>query len=289
MIDFRCVFDTLSKTNELKGSSESFFKIYKLDIMESEIGSNDNIASMQSHSNSETITYDTFSAIRGLLILVVICIPGMLVNMKFLDNLKKEERKENGKILQRVLKNSAIAQMTFWPFLFFTLWLIKTDKLLIRYVDPCLYRYFGLVLRFLYFVFRFYLGFNSFVVATCRLCLIVYEEYILMFGLFVFRKIILYGSVLVPLIIVVLAECTIPISNYDKYLATEDLRCTKEFTNSNDTKIVIQSPIFSIVENHVNTQVIMVVKVLCYSMSFILLSNVAEGIMYFHTWLFIIR
>ena len=112
---------------------------------------------------------------RGLFAIIVICLPGVIINMKLLQNIKKEQRRETGKILQSILQHVSIAQIIGWPSMFFCLWLVKLDEILFHLINPCFYRYIGLALRFLYFVFRFYIGFNSVVVATCRTCLLVYE------------------------------------------------------------------------------------------------------------------
>ena len=42
-------------------------------------------------------TYNIYYAIGHFLILVVILTPGLLINMKFLNNIKHEERKVKGK------------------------------------------------------------------------------------------------------------------------------------------------------------------------------------------------
>ena len=148
---------------------------------------------------------------------------------------------------------------------------------------------FGLALRFLYFVFRFYIGFNSVVVATCRTCLLVYENHITNFGLNKFKIILYYGSITIPILIVLLAEATIPIQNYDKYLATEKAWCKHSISDIDNLSETSQSPIYSFTQKYVNPNLIVGVEIFCYFIGFLSLSNIIEGILYLHAWTYIIR
>ena len=52
---------------------------------------------------------------RGLFAIIVICLPGVIINMRLLQNIKKEQRRETGKVLQNILQHVSIAQMaTEW-------------------------------------------------------------------------------------------------------------------------------------------------------------------------------
>ena len=226
---------------------------------------------------------------RGLFAIIVICLPGVIINIKLLQNIKKEQRRETGKILQSILQHVSIAQIIGWPSMFFCLWLIKLDEILFHLIDPCFYRYIGLALRFLYFVFRFYIGFNSVVVATCRTCLLVYENHITNFGLNKFKIILYYGSIMIPIIIVLLAEATIPIQHYDKYLATENGWCKQSIADIDDLSETNQSPIYSFSQKYIHHNLVIGVEIFCYFIGFLSLSNIIEGILYLHAWTYILR
>ena len=227
--------------------------------------------------------------LRGLFGIIVICLPGVIINLKLLRNIKHEQKKETGKILQNILRHVSIAQIAGWPSMFFFLWLIHLDEILFHAINPCFYRYIGLALRFLYFVFRFYIGFNSVVVAVCRTCLLVYENHITNFGLNRFKIILYYGSILIPVLIVLLAEATIPIQNYDKYLATESAWCEEDFQDIKYSDERNQSPIYNFTQKYVNHNLIIVVEMFCYFFGFLSISNIIEGILYLHAWTYIIR
>ena len=149
----------------------------------------------------------------------------------------------------------------------------------------CVYVYIFRTMRFAYHSFRLYIGFHSIVVAICRICFIVYEQHILNYGIEKFRKIIYYGSVLVPLAIAILAEGTIP--NYeqnDTFFAIMATRCAGDTTNVNDTNLEIQSPIYAFVQNNISSYITISIKGFSYAMVFIILSNTIEGIIYWYTW-----
>ena len=252
-------------------------------------GSNEDIYSINTTLTALSNTKVQQGLFRGLFGIIVICLPGVIINVKLLQNIKKEQRRETGKILQSILQHVSIAQIVGWPSMYLFLWLIKLDEILLHLIDPCFYRYVGLALRFLYFVFRFYIGFNSVVVATCRTCLLVYENHITNFGLNKFKIILYYGSITIPILIVLLAEATIPIQNYDKYLATENAWCKQSIVNIDNLSETNQSPIYSLTQKYVNHNLVIGVEMLCYFIGFLSLSNIIEGILYLHTWTYIIR
>ena len=244
---------------------------------------------------SRTSSYDIYARIGHLFVIVVILTPGVFINMKFLNNIKHEQRKEQGKTLHRIMKNHAIAQVIFWPSILFLRWLIRVDQLIILSPYPCFYHYVGPILRFTYVAFRLYIGFNSVVVAICRICFIVYEHNISNYGIDKFKKFIYGGSILVPLGIAILAEGSIPVQNFDflwqnfggKTSATRV--CRGAIANVNDIEMENQSPIYVFVQNNVSSYITISTKLVCFALVFIILSNTIEGIIYWYTWSYIKR
>ena len=230
---------------------------------------------------------DFLSTITGFLSFIIVVVAlGVFINIKFLNNIRNEERKEKGKILQRILKNSSIAQMIFWPTHLFLEWLVRVNlKLIIAPVNPCFYHYAGLIFRSAYHAFRLYIGFSSMVVAICRICFIVYDNKISNYGVDKFRKIIYYGSILVPLGIAIFVEGTILPQNM--LMEARASRCTGVTTNFNDTKLENLSPIYALVQKNVPSYITMSTEVVCYILVFVILSNIIEGIIYWYTWSYI--
>ena len=57
---------------------------------------------------------DIYFVIAHLIVpVVMLLIPGLVINRKFLNNMKHEQKKEAGKTVQRIMKNNSIAQMFF--------------------------------------------------------------------------------------------------------------------------------------------------------------------------------
>ena len=220
--------------------------------------------------------------------IVVILIPGVFINMKFLNNIKHEQRKEQGKILHRIMKTHSMAQMIVWPSFLLLRWITKADEHIILLLHPCFHHYFGTILRFAYAAFRLYIGFNSVVVAICRICFIVYDHKISNYGIDKFKKIIYSGSILLPLGVAILAEGTVLPPIY-AIGVPPFLKCTGANATVNDTQIENQSPIYAFVQNHVSSYITISIKVVCYTMIFIILSNTIEGIIYWYTWRWIKR
>ena len=245
-------------------------------------GSNQTSISSGYQKGSRIIRFWVLTIVK-FVVYVLILIPGMFINMKFLNNLKHEQRKEGGQTIQRIMKNVSIAQMIFWPIFLFLRMLIGIDlSLQILSLNPCFYHYVGLIMRFAYHVVRLYIGFHSLVVAICRICFILYEHVVSNYGIDKFKKIIYYGSIMVPLGIAILAQGTIPTQN--RLIPITVSRCTGVVTNFNDTKMDNQSPIYAFVQNNVSSHVTTSIEVFCYTMVFIILSNTIEGIIYLYVW-----
>ena len=244
--------------------------------------------SSEYQEGSKTFYHDIYSAIAHVFFLVVIMAPGVFINMKFQNNIKHEERREQGKTLHRIMKNHSITQMICWPSFAFLAWLFKVDQSIFLLLPPCFYHYVERILVFTYRVFRLYIGFNSVVVAICRICFLVYEHRVSYYGINKFRKIIYWGSILVPLVIVILAEGTIPIQpttrQLGEFLPTGDSRCIGAISNINDTKMEDQSPVYAFVQNNISSYITISVEVVCYIVVFIILSNTIEAIIYWYTW-----
>ena len=233
--------------------------------------------------------HDTYSAIGNFFVLMLILIPGVLINMKFLNNMKYEERKEQGKTLHRIMKTVAVAQMVLWPSILLSSWFLRVElSLKMLSLNSCFMHYLWFILIFVYHSFRLYVGFNSMVVAICRFCFLVYENNVLNYGIDKFKKIVYYGSVLVPLGISILAEGVIPRQGWASSLSTNS-GCTGSTTTFNDTTMERQSPIYAFVQHNFSFYIIEGIEVFCYTMVFIILSNAIEGILYWYTWSYIKR
>ena len=95
-------------------------------------GSNEDIYSINTTLTALSNTNVQQGLFRGLFGIIAICLPGVIINVKLLKNIKKEQRRETGKILQSILQHVSIAQIVGWPSMYLFLWLIKLDEILLH-------------------------------------------------------------------------------------------------------------------------------------------------------------
>ena len=88
----------------------------------------------------------------------------IFINRKLYHNLKNEKRRENGKVIQRILKNYSIVQCTL-PVLIYCLFLPMINKKMLEYVDPILKYSFVQSLRCLVTIYLLYILSNSLIIA----------------------------------------------------------------------------------------------------------------------------
>ena len=230
------------------------------------------------------LLHNTYSAIAHFFVHMLIIIPGVIINRKFLNNARNEERKEKGKTLQRIMKNLSMAQMVLWPIILLSQWFTRVEfSLKILSLNPCFMYYGGLMTTFMYHSFRLYVGFNSLVVAICRFCFLVNDNIVLKYGIHKFRIIVYYGSILVPLGVSILQEGVVPRQGW--MIFNTNSGCTRY--HFNDTNMESQSIIYAFVQHNFSFYIIKGIEVICYTTVFIILSNVIEGILYWYTWSFI--
>ena len=130
---------------------------------------------------------DVLIVVKQFCIIFVLLTSGVFINVKFLRNVMREERKERGQILQRHMINLSISQIVFWPTFFLSMWIIKIDQSITHLLDPCIYHNFGVAMLWSFSIFRLYIGLHSLIVAICRVSFIAYDQVILEFGIEKFK------------------------------------------------------------------------------------------------------
>ena len=120
---------------------------------------------------------------------------------------------------------------------------------------------------------------------------IAYDQVILEFGIEKFKKVILFGSALLPIVIVLLAQGTILIPNHDRTLSNMDIRCIESLRISNFSEPTLhrQTQLYMLVQKYLPSSLITCIKAFCYVVVLVCISNVLEGFIYWHTWSIIKR
>ena len=108
---------------------------------------------------------------------------GITIGRKFYQNVQKEDHQERGKVIQRIMKTYAMVQCIMWPVIGILAFTFYINKIALNKIDHSLLRPSISLLRFVFTLFRSYIGFNSLIIALCRYSFIVYENQVFKIGL----------------------------------------------------------------------------------------------------------
>ena len=97
----------------------------------------------------------------------------IFLNRKLYNNLKNEKHRENGKVVQRILKTYSIVQCTL-PVLIYPLFLLMLNNEIFEYLDPALRYSFVQLVRCLFTIYIYYILSNSLIIALTRYLFIVF-------------------------------------------------------------------------------------------------------------------
>ena len=227
---------------------------------------------------------------------------GCIIGKKLYNNVRDEVHQERGKVIQRLMKTYSFIQCVGWPFMMVMGWLLYVNKTGLTVVQPFLTQYIIITMRFVYMVFRFYIGFNSLIIASCRYCFIVLETHVINFGFDRTRRIFLSSSIGIPILLAVIIEAThtielawicmfMPSQNHTfKELSEvvqnsqEGLFCSKEVMGD-----ITESPLYSAFEQYLSPSFRYGLKICFKVLALTATSNIIEGFMYFHIFVFIKR
>ena len=222
---------------------------------------------------------------------------GIIIGIKLYQNVKQEERKEKGKVLQRIMKTYVVIQCVAWPLILTLMTVVtivaKTTSLTANNSAlETLLRSFISTYRFLYILTLSYVGFNSLIIAICRYTFIVLVQHDDTFTIKRIRKWVLASSLIIPVLLAVLHEATIPMhSRWVDILG-------QMVTPDNDTAVMIdspvqsrsiisvhQSPIFNLFDYYVPIPIKSGIGIACNMMKIAIFSNLLEGCIYTHIFI----
>ena len=210
--------------------------------------------------------------ISASLMTAILLILGVIVGLRLYKNLKNEKHKEQGKVIQRIMKTYTVIQCVAWPFLIICIGLLRLNKVFIKFLTPSLERQAITMLRSLFGLFRNYIGFNSLIIAICRYCFIVCEEKTSKIGIEKARQILLCGSFGIPLLLAIFNEATVPINHGWIALGT--------------TENSFQSPLYIVVQGLFPTFITYGIELCCITLVGIIFANIIEGLIYSHIYIY---
>jgi hypothetical protein len=237
----------------------------------------------------ENITVCVTLGILGLLWAMI----GIIIGRKFYQNVQKEDHQERGKVIQRIMKTYAMLQCILWPVLAIIAWTFYVNKMVFNKIDHALIRHSVSLFRFLFTLFRCYIGFNSLIIALCRYSFIVYENQVFKIGLKRIKCIYISSSVGIPILIAVLNElanptemvwmCLFVPQNNQTYHGENDVG---QFCTKNTVDSVTQSFIYDILNRYLSSSVIYGMQIWHGILLSTALSNIFEGFMYLHIFIY---
>ena len=246
----------------------------------------------QNNMDLEDIFYDFMDedSIVFLLNIIVLSLGGILVNWKFLRNIKDDDKNRgpnsNGILIRDVMETHAKVQMVILPTLMAIYWMIKNSIVFSAWFYPFC-RYMPFIMR----TFRTYFAFNSLVVAAMRYTFIVHQDSVSSFGIEKAKRVYYYASIIIPVIIGLLFECTIDPTN-----PTALSLCINWDQNTHNitgykTNISqhFSSPIYLFVHEYVSTETTYYIRIFVRACIWIIFGNVMEGVLYWKTFSYIRR
>ena len=165
-----------------------------------------------------------------------------------------------------------LIQCVSWPIFLISISLLRTNKNVIKFLAPTLEQHAIIILRSLYVLFRSYVGFNSLIIAICRYCFIVFDQTTASFGIGQARKVLLGASFGIPLLVAILGEATLPMEHMWRALSTaED---------------AFESPTYELTNSFLPSLVTYGIGLFCMALLGFIFSNIGEGLIYLHIYIY---
>ena len=227
--------------------------------------------------------------------IIVVASLGITVGTILYKNINNEEKKEKGKVIQAIMKTYAIIQCIAWPCWTIFAWLLFVDKEMINLLSPTLNAIAIFMLRFSFVNVGCYVAFNSLVIATCRYCFIVFDNWTSKFGVGKARRIFISASVGIPLLLAFINEATIDEPTYrpllQLFLYSKQSMNINPYNNNtyltvNSTDESLQNPIYKFVRSYFPTSLTDGMRLFCTASFILVFANVGEGLMYLHTYIY---
>ena len=256
----------------------------------------------------------SFRRVFGLIYCFIVIPLGLAIGRKLYLNVKQEEHKEKGKVLQTLTKYYVVIQCVAWPLILilgvvYVSILIYTETQLTaeNQVLEALLRILFSLNRFLYVLTLIYVGLNSLIYAICRYIFIVVIQHNDAMTIKRIRTWLLRASFIVPLLLAMHYEATIPLQNsfverlremirlssaigqnhtqLSHYAANHQSTLLSRYVRRNITIDDYQSPIFNFFEEYVPFSIKFGIDIVVVVIKFIILSNILEGFLYVHIFI----
>ena len=227
------------------------------------------------------------------IILCLILIPlGMLINQKLYHNIKNEEHLEKGQIIQRIIKTYSIIQCILWPSsLILSTPFLENNILNELARDPKFYltQFSRCLSTFL----RHYSGFHSLIIAVSRYVFIVFNGKADKIGVKRLRAFFISTSLVVPMLLTVVECLFFPAKDWISHFRFSDeyslMKNHSESPHHSEDFDVDENVFYLVIQKYIDPAPIGIIKCILLITVAIIYSNIAEGLIYGHIFMFTYR
>ena len=222
----------------------------------------------------------------------------IFLNKKLYNNLKNEKHRENGKVVQRILKTYSIVQCIL-PVLIYPLFLLILNNEIFEYLDPVLRYSFVQLVRCLFTIYIYYILSNSLIIALTRYLFIVFVATANKIETLTIKRFFVGLSFGIPIILGPIQHSVIPINKtYIHELMNLSNHSLRNYTTSSDENITgcmetmfdtLESPLYCFTEEYFHSNLISVIRIVVIFVTTIIASNIPEGFIYIHTFIYCSR
>ena len=185
-------------------------------------------------------------------------------------------------------------QCIAWPCMIVIAFLLKMNKHLNLDLIPGYYvGYIIVLLRFFSSLNGCYGGFNSLIMAISRYVCIVHYNTVDNYGVRKVRNFLIGSSLGIPFLLAILSEALVPVEYIWEVLflpnnsSTHDRQeCDSTSMCRNMTLQLPQSPIYNMTNTYIPSEICHVLKLVFTASMFLIHSNILEGILYSHTYIY---
>ena len=238
--------------------------------------------------------YGVGEIISYALCYLVIIPLGLVIGWKLYSNIKNEEHKEKGKVIQRILKTYCVVQCVAWPlfssifgFVFFT------KRTAFSFDHSVFMTIMVSSLRALVKLNLLFVGFNSFIIAVCRYVFIMqFFDYI---SITKVRKFVVASTIFVPVLLGILTEAftsyplATPITSNPmtqlNLIIPDGAIIEPNVSLRNHTILIPESPLFVVVDKYLPNTIKYGTKLVLHVILFVMYSNIPESFFYTHIFI----
>ena len=229
------------------------------------------------------------------LALVIVLPLTIFVNKKLYFNIKNEEHLEKGKVVQYIVKTYSLVQCIAWPVLVFYFAILRIVNEIEQIHESFMLQFLVSTFRYLYTFIRDYLQFHSLIIAISRYTFTVYESKAEKIGIKRLRAFFIGASISVPFLTSTLFELTRPIEKiwfhwfYEEKCSSCAIYQNLTMNYQDQDEFQFQSFAFATFNKNFPSAVIDVITYIDKLLFSIIYSNLVEGCIYTHIFVFYAR